>query len=100
MFAWARLLFSEPPPHTPLTRYTLWNGVLYLLLGATIYAWPGIGQVVFRAPPYQVGEAGFVRTIGLLLAIIGYFYVFGARTGLTLPSRRQAIWRMEGGHRP
>lgn len=81
MFAWAQLLFSRAPPHTPLTRYTLWNGVLYLLLGVTLLVWPGFGQVVFRAPQYQAGEAGLVRTIGMLLAIIGYLYVFGARTG-------------------
>ncbi len=81
MFIWARLLFSEAPPHTPLTRYTFWNGVLYLTLGAVIGVWPGFGQTVFRAPPYQAGEAGLVRTLGMLLAVVGYLYVFGARTG-------------------
>lgn len=81
MFDWARLLFSEPPPHTPLTRYTQWNGLLYLLLGATFYGWPGSVQAVLRAAPFQAGEAGLVRALGLTIAVIGYFYVFGARTG-------------------
>ena len=81
MFEWARLLFSKPPLHTPLTLYTAWNGVLYMLLGATFYAWPGSAQVLLRAPPYQAGEAGLVRALGMTIALIGYFYFFGARTG-------------------
>jgi hypothetical protein len=81
MFAWARLLFSAPPPHTALTRYTAWNGLLYLLLGATFYAWPGSAQTLLGAPPFQGGEAGLVRALGVTIALIGYFYVFGARTG-------------------
>lgn len=81
MFDWARLLFSEPPPHTPLTRYTQWNGLLYLVFGATFYAWPGSAQAVLRAAPFQAGEAGLVRALGLTIAVVGYFYVFGARTG-------------------
>ena len=81
MFAWARLLFSAAPPHTPLTRYTAWNGVLYMLLGAMFYAWPGSAQALLHAPPFQAGEAGFVRTLGFTVAVIGYLYFFGARTG-------------------
>jgi hypothetical protein len=81
MFDWAKLLFSKAPPHTPLTRYTAWNGVLYMLVGATFYAWPGSVQVLLRAPPFQAGEAGLVRALGITIAAIGYFYFFGARTG-------------------
>jgi hypothetical protein len=81
MFEWAKLLFSKPPPHTPLTIYTEWNGVLYMLLGATFYVWPGSAQVILRAPPYQAGEAGLVRALGMTIALIGYFYFFGGRTG-------------------
>jgi hypothetical protein len=82
MFDWLKLLFSKPPPHTPLTAYTSWNGVFYMLAGAIWYVWPGSVQVVLRAPAFQsVGEVGLVRAIGLLLAILGYFYFFGARTG-------------------
>jgi hypothetical protein len=53
-----------------------------LLLGATFYAWPGSVQVLLRAPPFQGGEAGLVRAVGMTLALIGYFYVAGSRTGL------------------
>lgn len=81
MFEWARLLFSKPPRQTPLTTYTQWNGALYMLAGATFYAWPGSAQVLLRAPSYQAGEAGLVRALGMTIALIGYFYFFGGRTG-------------------
>jgi hypothetical protein len=81
MFDWARLLFSKAPPHTPLTRYLAWNGAVYLLLGATFYAWPASAQVVLRAPPFQAGEAGLVQAVGVAIAVIGYLCIFGARTG-------------------
>lgn len=78
---WAKLLFSKPPTLTPLTIYTEWNGVFYMLLGATFYAWPGSAQILLRAPSYQAGEAGLVRALGMTIALIGYFYFFGGRTG-------------------
>jgi hypothetical protein len=81
MFEWAKLLFSKPSPGTPLTIYTEWNGVLYMLLGATFYVWPGSVQVLLRAPAPQAGEAGLVRALGITIAFIGYFYFFGGRTG-------------------
>ena len=81
MFGWARLLFSRPPPHTSLTSYTAWNGVLYMGMGALFYSWPGSVQVVLRAAPLQAGEPGLGRALGMTVALIGYFYFFGARTG-------------------
>ena len=52
-----------------------------MLLGATFYAWPGSVQILLRAPPFQGGEPGLVRALGITIAVIGYFYYFGARTG-------------------
>ncbi len=81
MLDWMRLLFSEPPPHTPLTRYIAWNGLVYFLLGATFYAWPGAAQALLGAAPFRAGEAGLVRALGVAVAVIGYLDFFGARTG-------------------
>ncbi len=81
MPSWFRLLLSTPPARTPLARYTAWNGALYLVLGATFYAWPGSAQTLLGAPVFQGTEAGLLRALGVTLAIIGYFYVFGARAG-------------------
>lgn len=81
MFEWAKLLFSKPPPGTPLSRYTQLNGLLYLATGLSLYAWPGQMQAVLMAPAFQSGEEGLVQALGLTVAIIGYFYFFGGRTG-------------------
>lgn len=68
-------------PSTPLSRYTGWNGALYLATGLLLYAWPGAAQALFFAPPFAGSEAGILRMLGVALAVIGWFYVMGARTG-------------------
>lgn len=68
------------PPSTPLSRYTAWNGALYVAMGLGLFAWPGQVQLLFRAAPFEAGESGLVRLVGVVLAIIGWFYVMGART--------------------
>ncbi|MFO0581670.1 MAG: hypothetical protein U0229_05325 [Anaeromyxobacter sp.] len=68
------------PRSTPLSRYVGWNGLLYLAFGLQLYFWPGAAQVLTGAPPFQAGEAGLVRLAGFSLAVIGWFYVMGART--------------------
>lgn len=74
----AALLAS--PPSTPLSRYTAWNGALYLATGALLYAWPGAAQTLFGAAPFSAGEGGLVRVVGFTVMVIGWFYVMGART--------------------
>lgn len=73
-------LSKDPGPHTPLSRFTALSGVIYLVAGASFYAWPGQLQDVLGQPPYVGHEAGLVRVIGFTLAVVGYFYLAGART--------------------
>ena len=81
MPAWIRGMLARPnEPVTPLARYTTWNGVLYIVLGLQLYFWPGVVQVFFMADPFEAGEAGLLRAMGLCVAIIGWFYIFGSRT--------------------
>ena len=81
MPAWIRGMLARPDePVTPLARYTKWNGVLYLAIGLQLYFWPGAAQVLFRAEPFEAGESGLLRVLGMAVAIIGWFYVFGSRT--------------------
>lgn len=47
-----------------------------LLLG-----WPDLIQTVFRDPPFAGEEGSLARVIGMMLAIVGWFYFFGGRTG-------------------
>lgn len=77
---WIEVMLSTPnEPPTRLARYTQVNGLIYLALGLTLYAWPGLLNVL-GADPLQGQEPGLCRTIGLAIAIIGWFYVMGART--------------------
>jgi hypothetical protein len=77
---WIEVMFSTPDqPLTPLARYTQANGFLYLALGLVVYAWPGVMGLV-GAGPLEGQEPALYRTLGLAIAIIGWFYVMGART--------------------
>jgi hypothetical protein len=68
---------------SPLCRYIVANGLLYL----------GCGLVLLLVPPQVVEallftsldgfEPGLVRLVGMSLAVIGWFYVMGGRTGAT-----------------
>ena len=75
-----KTLLAQPPP-SPLSTYTTWNGVLYLVMGLSIFAWPGQVQLIFGADPFEAGEGGLMRVIGFTVAVIGWFYVMGGRTG-------------------
>lgn len=69
-------------PSTALSRYTELNGALYLATGLLLYAWPGAAQTLFFAPAFVGSEAGLVRMLGVVLAVVGWFYVMGGRTGV------------------
>jgi len=66
---------------TPLARYTTWNGAFYVANGLLLYAWPGAAQALLFAEPFEAGEAGLVRLMGFMLAVVGWFYAMGGRTG-------------------
>lgn len=66
-------------PSTPLSRYTAANGVLYVVFGIVVYAWPEVTQLI-GAADFEAGESGLVRILGFVLAVIGWFYIMGART--------------------
>ena len=72
----------ERPASTPLSRFTERCGMLYLALGATIFAWPGQFQLVGVAP-FQGQEEGLARVVGFTVMVVGWFYFMGGRTGAT-----------------
>ncbi len=80
MRRFVRVLLAPPPePMTPLARYTQANGVFYLALGLGLYLFPGaMGAAGAGALTGQ--EPALVALLGMAIAIIGWFYVIGART--------------------
>lgn len=77
-----KAMLERPSPQTPLSRFTERCGVLYLALGAGIFAWPQQFQLV-GLPPFQGQEEGLARVVGFAVMVIGWFYLMGGRTGAT-----------------
>ena len=91
---------SEPP--TRLSRYTEWCGYAYAAMGTLIFLWPDSQVALGFSPPFQGQEQGLVRTLGFVLLLIGYFYVFGGRThrncfGLAALSTAKVLANSSGG---
>jgi hypothetical protein len=63
------------------SQYTTINGLLYLASGLLMLAWPGAVQTIFMDAAFAGHEEALVRLIGMLLAVIGWLYMFGGRSG-------------------
>src|SRR4051794_40557555 len=74
-------LLEKPPNLTIASRYTAMNGVLYLSTGLLLISWPGAIQTLFRDAAFVGHEGALMRVIGLTLVVIGWFYLFGGRSG-------------------
>lgn len=53
--------------------------MLYLTLGISLYFFPGLLTLTGAGEPTS-GEQGLLRILAFVMAIIGWFYVMGART--------------------
>ena len=66
---------------TPIARFTLGCGIFYLAFGLGLVGWPAQLQVVLHERAFVGDEASLIRALGMAVAIIGWFYVFAARSG-------------------
>ncbi|MCB9688379.1 MAG: hypothetical protein H6735_25290 [Alphaproteobacteria bacterium] len=77
-------LWARPPELTALSRYTIACGVFYLLTGLLLFAGAGpIASVVAAVEGYAITDLGLMRIAGMAVAIIGWFYILGGRSGAT-----------------
>jgi hypothetical protein len=76
-----KALLEKPPKLTTASKYTALNGVIYLAVGFLLIVWPGVTQTLFMDPPFAGHEKALMRVIGLTVVVIGWFYVFGGRSG-------------------
>ena len=74
-------LRDKPSRLTVAPKYTALNGIAYLVVGAILIVWPGVTQTVFREPAFAGQEQALMRVIGLTVAVIGWLYFFGGRSG-------------------
>jgi hypothetical protein len=74
-------LLEKPRSLTRASKYTALNGVAYLAVGILLVAWPGATQTLFMDSAFAGHEEALMRVIGLTVAVIGWLYVFGGRSG-------------------
>lgn len=74
-------LADRPAELGRLARYTIWNGVFYMVAGAGLFLAPrSMLELQFQVP-MKGYEVGLSNALGMTLLVIGFFYVMGARTG-------------------
>ncbi len=74
-------LKNSPPTLATSSKFTSLNGIIYLAAGTLLMIWPGAVQTLFFDPDFVGREAALVRILGMTVAIIGWFYLFGGRSG-------------------
>ncbi|WIU40297.1 hypothetical protein [Methylorubrum extorquens] len=74
-------LLARPPTLSTPSKYTAANGLIYLAAGTLLIAWPGATQTLFGDRAFVGDEQGLVRVIGVAVAVIGWLYLFGGRSG-------------------
>ena len=74
-------LLDKPASLSTESKYAVMNGYMYLAIGALFIVWPGAVQTIFMDRPFVGHESALFRVVGLTLAVIGWFYVFGGRSG-------------------
>ena len=79
--SWWRCML-ETPAGSPgaLSRYTVWNGILYMLVGAALFLAPDLVRQLLFMAPFAGYEEGYMRLVGTAVMVIGWFYIFGGRT--------------------
>ena len=74
-------LLARPSKLSTASKYSAINGVIYLTVGVMLIVWPGVTQTLFMDRDFVGDERGLIRAMGLAVVVIGWLYVFGARTG-------------------
>jgi hypothetical protein len=74
-------LLDKPANLSTASKYAVMNGFIYLALGALLIVWPGAVQTIFMDAPFDGHESALFRVLGMTVAVIGWLYVFGGRSG-------------------
>jgi hypothetical protein len=72
---------DTPPVLSNSSKFTIVNGVLYMAAGFLLMVWPAAVQALFFESEFAGRESSLVRILGMTLAVIGWFYFFGGRSG-------------------
>ena len=74
-------LLATPRGLPDASRYTVANGLFYMISGMTFLTAPGAVQTIFADPPFAGHDEASVRVVGLLIVTIGWLAMFGGLSG-------------------
>jgi hypothetical protein len=74
-------LLETPPNRSSASKYTAINCLVYLGAGALLIVWPGAVQTLLFDGPFAGHEEALFRAVGMAVAVIGWLYLFGGRSG-------------------
>ena len=74
-------LLEKPADLSTASKYSAMNGWVYLALGGLLIVWPGAVQRIFMDAPFIGNEGALFRVMGMTVAVIGWLYLFGGRSG-------------------
>ncbi|MBC8289371.1 MAG: hypothetical protein H8E37_03550 [Planctomycetes bacterium] len=74
-------LCDSPTNLSLSSKFTVVNGILYMGTGTLLLIWPGAVQTLFFDAEFVGRESALVQILGMAVAIIGWFYLFGGRSG-------------------
>ena len=74
-------LKESPANLTAASKFTSACGLVYLASGAVLLLWPAAVQKLLLDPAFVGNEATLTRLLGMTVAVIGWLYIFGGRSG-------------------
>jgi hypothetical protein len=77
-----------------VSKYTAFNGLIYLGLGVVLVLWPSMVQTLLRDRAFMADEQGLMRALGLTIGVIGWLYLFGGRAGARQTAAASVIDRL------
>src|SRR5262244_3666887 len=88
------IAFEKLPSQTVASKFTAFNGFVYLGLGLLLILWPGAIQTLLRERAFVGDEEGLFRVLGMAVGIIGFYLVLGGRSGSRPVSAGSVIDRL------
>jgi hypothetical protein len=81
MFTLLQALVEKAPARSTASRFTSMAGISYVCMGLVICAVPTLIPVLFFEPALTGREAGLLRLVGWIMAVVGWFLWIGGRVG-------------------